>query len=109
MKYSGSQKHPLISQPTEVLPQPLKIINKYKGCKLPRSKSKLESLELGSVWKYIFGMNLNRAHDALIDAIAQMGIVTSDYFFDYIIVTKSLQLIEEIFSKTEQHEMAKGL
>ena len=47
--------------------------------------------------------------DGLIDAKAQVGIVTSEYFLDYIIVTKSMQLIEEIFSKTEQHEMAKGL
>jgi hypothetical protein len=56
---------------------PLKTINHYKSCALHPSRSKLESLELGCVWKFITGQNLNGAHDSLIDAKAQTDITIS--------------------------------
>jgi hypothetical protein len=44
---------------------PLEVIQHYKGCKFHPTKSKLESLELGCVWKFITNRNLNGAHDSL--------------------------------------------
>jgi hypothetical protein len=60
------------------------VIQRYKGCKLHPSKSKLESLELGCVYKFITGSNLNGAHDSLVDVQAQTTIVTSPHFQAYI-------------------------
>ena len=34
---------------------PLRVIKRYKGCKLNPTKSRLDILELGAVWKYIKG------------------------------------------------------
>ena len=38
---------------------PYDMIKKYKSMKVHPKNSKIESLELGSVWKYYFGRNLN--------------------------------------------------
>ena len=43
------------------------------------------------------------------DAQAQTDIVTSKYFVDFIYLAKSICLINDIFTKTEQQEMAKEL
>jgi hypothetical protein len=48
-------------------------------------------------------------HDSLIDCQAQTDIVTSDQFLPYLNVTHSICLIEDIFTKTKQREMTKGL
>jgi len=37
-------------------------------------------LELGAVWKFITGQNLNGAHDSLIDAKAKTDIVIHNFF-----------------------------
>ena len=50
---------------------PLKVIGEYSQCPLHKSRSKLESLELGCVWTFISCDNLNGAHDSLVDAPAQ--------------------------------------
>jgi hypothetical protein len=88
---------------------PKKVIEEYKRCPLHKSRSKLESNELGCVWKYIYGQNLNGAHDALEDAKAQTDIVSSKYFVDYINCRKSIRFIEDIFSRADQRDMAKEL
>jgi hypothetical protein len=81
---------------------PLKVIGEYSRCPLHKSRSKLEPLEVGCVWKCISGNNLNGGHDSLVDVPAQTDIVTSKYFIDFIDLTKSIHLINEIFTKTEQ-------
>ena len=87
----------------EVLLWPLRVIKKYKGCKLNTTKSKFYSLELGAVWKYIKGReNLNGAHDSLVDAMAQTDILIFESFTTYIDRGLSIQLIHDIFSKTQQ-------
>ena len=47
--------------------------------------------------------------DSLIDCQAQMDIVTLDQFLPFINVTHSIRLIEDISTRMEQREMAKGL
>lgn len=88
---------------------PLHVIQNYKSCPLNPTKSKLESLELGVVWKYIKKANLNGAHDSLVDAKAQTDIVTHKSFVKFIDKKQSIRLIEDIFSKTERARMAKRL
>ena len=56
-----------------------KVISYYKGCLLNSSKSKIDSDELGGVWKYIHNKNLNGAHDSKIDVQAQCP---KQYTFD---------------------------
>ena len=88
---------------------PLEIIREYRGCMYHKSKSKLESLELGCVWKFMTGNNLNGAHDSLVDVKAQTDIVISKHFVNYLDKSKSVRLIENIFSKSVQSAMAKKL
>ena len=82
---------------------PLRVINKYKQCKFNPTKSKLDSLDLGAVWKYIkVGENLNGAHDILADVMAQTDILVHESFTPYINRGLSIQMIHDIFSKTQQ-------
>ena len=93
----------LIPDVTEFFLKPLRVINKYKGCKLNPTKSKLDSLEFGAVRKYIKGgENINGAHDSFVDAMAQTDILVHKSFTLYIDRGLSIQLIHGIFSKTQQ-------
>ena len=56
---------------------PYKVISDYKTCPFHPSKSRLEKLELGAVWKHLMGQNLNGAHNSLVDVRSQTDIVTS--------------------------------
>ena len=56
---------------------PYCVITSFKLCPLHKSKSKLEGYDLGSVWKYIKGQNLNGAHNSLIYVKAQTDILIS--------------------------------
>jgi hypothetical protein len=85
---------------------PLEIIKAYQ-CPLNPNKSKLDSLELGVVYQFITGQNLNGAHDALVDVKAQTTVITSQQFKDFIDKKKSIQLVENIFTAAEQREMKK--
>ena len=88
---------------------PLKVIRHYKLCALCPVKSKLESLELGSVYKFITGTNLNGAHDSLVDVKAQTEIVTHPSFSSFINKSASICLIEDIFTASEKSKMANKL
>jgi hypothetical protein len=88
---------------------PLEVINSYKTCPYHPAKSKLESLELGCVWKYNTGNNLNGAHDSLVDAKAQTDIIIHKHFQSFIDRTKSFRLVADIFSRAEQREMVKKM
>jgi hypothetical protein len=73
---------------------PLEVIKAYK-CPLHPTKSKLDSLELGVVYRFITGNNLNGAHDSLVDVKAQTTVITSPQFRDQIDRVKSIRLVEE--------------
>ena len=49
---------------------PLEIIRRHPGCKFHPNKSKLESLSLGDVYRYMHDKDLVGAHNSLIDAKA---------------------------------------
>ena len=86
---------------------PLTILNRkngYSSCKLHQTKSKIDSLELGVVWKYIKNENLNGAHDSLVDTKAQTDIIIHEYFVPFVDRTKSMQLITEIFQAARVRE-----
>ena len=85
------------------------VIDKYSGCRLNAKHSKVESYELGVVWKYITGRNLNGAHDSLVDVVAQLDVISSEHYLPYLNVTNSLRLIQDVFSKTERREKLKKL
>jgi len=88
---------------------PLEVIQNYKGCKFHPIKSKLESLELGCVWKFIMNCNLDSTHDSLVDAKAQTDIVSHKFFQAFIDQTKSIHIIDEIFTWAEQRNMTRLL
>jgi hypothetical protein len=85
------------------------VIGNYKGCKLHPSKSKVESMELGIVWKFMTGLNLNGAHDSMVDVVAQLDVISHEYYLPYLNVSNSMCLIDDIFTKTERREMLKKM
>ena len=88
---------------------PSVVIKHYASCKLNAKLSKIESYELGTVWKYIKKKNLNGAHNSLIDTMAQTDIVTHEYFIPFLNKTKSYKTIHNIFTATEQAQLKKCL
>jgi hypothetical protein len=81
---------------------PYRVITSFKSCPLHKSKSKIEGYDLGSVWKYINGHNLNRAHNSLIDVKAQTNIIINKMFVSFINRSASIQTVDAIFSATQQ-------
>ena len=80
------------------------MLTNWEGCKLNLVKSKLDWLEIGSVWKFINGgRNLNGAHDSLVDAKTQTEVVLHPEFAKYIDHTVSIQEITAIYSNTPQN------
>ena len=90
---------------------PLKVIKHFKGCKFNPQHSKLDSLELGMVWKHMNGggINLNGAHDSLVDAKAQSDIIVHPSFVPYLNKSASIDEITEIFSRTKIREWKKEM
>ena len=76
---------------------------------LHKSKSKIEGYDLGSKWKYINGHNLNGAHNSHIDVKAQIGKTSNKMFVSFITINTSIQILDAIFSATEQNEWRKEL
>ncbi len=103
--------HSSLSIPSQVkfFLDPLAVIQKYKSCPLNKAKSKLESLELGAVYHYLFNSDIDNAHNSLADAIAQTKIVTHSKFCNFIDRAFSIRSIDEIFSKQQQNDMMKKL
>ena len=87
---------------------PLKAIQHFTGCLLHPNSSKLDSLELGVVWKYIMKSNLNGAHDGLVDAKAQLDIILHPSFVPYPNKGVSIHLITDILTKAQTREQQKG-
>jgi len=88
---------------------PYRVISTYTGCRLHPSKSKLDSLSLGVVWKHLFGGNLNGAHDSQVDAKAQTDIIVHEHFVPFVNRTQSIQEIENIFTARQQNEWKKTM
>jgi hypothetical protein len=69
-----------------------------------KKHSKLETYQLGAVWKYldVEHQNFKNAHNSQEDVIAQSYIFTHADFIPLINGSKSARTIDEIFSKSEQ-------
>ncbi len=72
----------------------LQVIQNYKSCPLHPEKTKLESCNLKSIYRFVSGKALRRAHDSLNNVKAQTHI---DGSF----------VINDIFTKHKQNEMRK--
>lgn len=83
--------------------------NVWDEFQLNKSKSNIESYELGVVWKKLHDRNLNGAHDAEADAVAQTDIFTHPLFVPFINRSESIQEIHMIFSKSDQNKYKKEL
>ena len=76
---------------------PWQVVKHYTSCPINPSKSKLESLSLGSVYKFLFEHDLDDAHDSLVDCRAQRQIVLHEHFVPFINRKQSIQPIAQIF------------
>ena len=88
---------------------PYRLITKYTSMKVNPKHSKIESLELGSVWKFLFGRNFNGAHNSLVDSIGQTDIIIHEYVISFINRTNGIQLITDIFNKKQQDDWKKEM
>ncbi len=70
-----------------------------------KTKSKIDSFDVGSVWKFISNTNLNGAHNSLIDTKAQTNIFVHKHFVPFIDRACTVQPINAIF---HQHNRTSG-
>ena len=73
------------------------------------NKSKIESYDVGSVWKFISNANLNGVHDSLIDAKVQTDIFIHKYVGPFIDRKHTVQQIDAVFTATQQNEWKKTM
>ncbi len=85
------------------------VITSFKLVPLHKSKSKIKGYDLGSMWKYINGHNLNGAHNNLIDVKVQTNIIINKMFVSFINRSASIQTVDAIFSATQQNDWRKEL
>ncbi len=82
---------------------PCCVIARYKSCALNKTKSKTQGHTLGVVWSYIHdGQCLENAHDSIVDVKAQTEVLIDPRFVPFINHSNSIQLISEMFSKTQK-------
>jgi hypothetical protein len=88
---------------------PYRVITSFRSCPLHKSKSKIKGYDLGSMWNYINGHNLNEAHNSLIDVKAQTDITINKMFVSFNNRIASIQTVDAIFSATQQNDWKKEL
>ncbi|KAL3757005.1 hypothetical protein ACHAWU_003889 [Discostella pseudostelligera] len=90
---------------------PFRVIDGYTTCQINKKRSKMDSYELGVVWKFLDSEhnNLKGAHNSLVDAKAQTDILVHEAFVPFINHTKSIALVDDIFTATQQNEWRKKL
>ncbi len=89
---------------------PCRVIAKYKSCPLNETKSKTRGHALGVMWSFINDEQcLENAYDSIVDAKAQSDVLTDARFVPFINHSNSIQLITEMFSKTQQNEWRKEI
>ena len=71
--------------------------------------SKIDSLELGIVWKFVTDKNFNGKHNSLEDVKAQSDIFLHHEFVQFINTSFLVQKIEDIFSSSQQREWRKDM
>jgi hypothetical protein len=86
---------------------PLHVIKHYKTCKINSQHSKLETYELGSVWRHLFpeAEFPGSLHDSMTDAICQNDLIAHDEFVTYINRSQSIRLISDMFRSNERKEL----
>ena len=102
---------------TELMPErlafymdPLKIMKKWKSCRLHKKHSKLDCFSLGNVWSYINdGRYLPDLHDSLVDAKAQVDLLLSAPFVPFIDRTDTLTTVDNIFGANQLRELQREL
>ena len=77
--------NPTISFPTQIryFVDPIQIIIQHIGYLINPKMSRLLSLSLSSVYKFIINKDLANAHDSIADAKAQTEVVLHSYFKSY--------------------------
>ncbi len=89
---------------------PCRVTAKYKLCALNKKRSKTQGHTLGVVWSYTHGGQcLENETDSIVDAKAQTDVLIDPRFVPFINCSNSIQLISEMFSKTQQNEWRKEL
>ena len=89
---------------------PYLMIKKWKSMKIHQKNSKLESLSLSSVYKYISGGDtLMGAHDSMVDVRAQSDLVLHKYFVPFLDRTNTFCSVDNIFGKNKLSQLKHGL
>ncbi len=88
---------------------PYRVVSYFKSCPMNKTKSKIDSYDVGSVWKFISNANLNGAYNSLIDSKAQTDIFVHKHFVPFIDRACTVQPIDAIFSSTQQNKWKKTM
>jgi hypothetical protein len=68
---------------------PYHVIQSYSSCKIHPTKSKIKSLSLGMVFKFLFEEPIEGAHDSIIDCKSQTTIIINEAFAPFINIPKA--------------------
>ena len=89
---------------------PYRVMERFEGCPLNKSKTNLDSYELGVIWSYLNNNNnLNGAHGSLVDTRAQTDIVIHPHFVPYTNRSTSIQKITDIFGANQKRDWLKKM
>jgi hypothetical protein len=89
---------------------PYKVIKHYTSCRINPTKSKIDSLSLGSIYKYLFdGEDIEGAHNSLNDCNAQTSIMFHEYFVPFVNRTQSIDHIDKIFKLKDIAEWKRNM
>jgi hypothetical protein len=83
---------------------PYKVVKNYTSCQINPTKSKIDCLSLGSIYKFLFEEDLEGAHDSLTDCIGQTSIVLHELFVPFINRKQSIDSIDKIFKAKDVAE-----
>jgi hypothetical protein len=90
---------------------PYRVIEAYSSCAINKKTSKLETYQLGTVWKYLHPdhYNFNNGHNSQDDVVAQTYVFTHVAFIPFINRSKSVKTIDEIFTRSKQNAFRKKM
>ena len=84
---------------------PCFVMSHYKTCPLNEKNRGEVGHGLETVWCYLNGATkLDGAHNAIVDAQAQMDVIFSDKFIDFWDKPKSMKLMGDVFGKKKQKQ-----
>jgi hypothetical protein len=93
-----------LDMPTQIqyFMDPCYVIRHYKRCPLNPLRTKMNSVAMGDIYRYLFGEDLDNAHNSLVDAKAQTKIILHKTFLPFMNEQYSIKLLDDVWNQKVQ-------